>query len=114
MLCLTTKLKPVLPSNLFPISLKFPLTHLLHFYFSFMFYKFLSKKSQIFREEMKRERNDNIDMINNKSIPMGNGKSKPDKLSKKDGGRWSKTFGSQEEGTIGEAGTSDALAWRGC
>jgi hypothetical protein len=35
---------------------------------------------------MKRERNDNIDMINNKSIPMGNGKSKPDKPSKKDGG----------------------------
>ena len=63
---------------------------------------------------MKRERNDNIDMINKESIPMGSGKSNPDKPSKKDGGRWSKTFGSQEEGTVGKAGTSDALAWRGC
>ena len=29
-------------------------------------------------------------------------------------GRWSKTFGSHEEGTVGEAGSSGALAWRGC
>ena len=45
---------------------------------------------------------------------MGSEKSKSDKPSKKDGGRWSKTFGSHEEGTVGEAETSDALAWRGC
>ncbi len=43
---------------------------------------------------------------------MGSGKSKSDKPSKKDGGRWSKTFGSHEEGTVGEAGTSYALVWR--
>ena len=63
---------------------------------------------------MNCERNDNTDTINKESIPMGSGKSKPDKPSKKDGGRWSKTFGSHEEGTVCEAGTFDALAWRGC
>jgi hypothetical protein len=27
--------------------------------------------------------------------------------------KWNKTFGYDDEGTIGEAGTPDALAWRG-
>ena len=63
---------------------------------------------------MNCKRKDNIDTINKEGIPMGSGKSKSDKPSKKDGGRWSKTFGSHEEGVVGEGRSSGALAWRGC
>ena len=40
-------------------------------------------------------------------VPAGSGEFKPDKPSEKDGGRWNKTFGYDDKGTIGEAGTSD-------
>ena len=77
-------------------------------------YNDLSKKAPTFREEMNCQRNDDMPAINKKTIPMGSGKSKPDKPPERDGGRWSKTFGSHEEGTVHEAGTSGALARRGC
>ncbi len=77
-------------------------------------YNDLSKKSPAFREEMNCEPNDDMPAIYTKTIPIDRGKSKPDRPSKEDGGRWSKTFGSNEEGTVHEAGNSGALAWRGC
>ena len=43
-------------------------------------------------------------------VPQGMRDLKHDKPSGKDGGRWSKTSGSNESGTVNEAGTSDALA----
>ena len=39
-------------------------------------------------------------------VPAGSGEFKPDKPPEKDGGRWNKTFGYDDKGTIGEAGTS--------
>ena len=45
------------------------------------------------------------------NIPTGSGKYKPDKPPEKGGGRWNKTFGYYDEGTVDEAGISDALAW---
>ena len=80
----------------------------------FAIYNILSKKAPTFREEMNCDRRVNKVQRNIDSVPMGSGELTPDKPPKKDGGRWSKTFGIHEEGTVGEAGTSDALAWRGC
>ena len=48
-----------------------------------------------------------------RSIPTVSGEFKPNKVDKK-GVRWNKTLGRHDKGTIGEAGTSDALACRGC
>ena len=45
-------------------------------------------------------------------MPMGSGEFKPRKPDNK-GVKWNKTFGYDDEGTIGEAGTPDTLAWRG-
>ena len=47
------------------------------------------------------------------NIPLGSGKFKPEKLCK-ESERWNKTFGSHEEGTVDEAGTSNPSGWRGC
>ena len=47
------------------------------------------------------------------NIPTGSGKYKPDKPPEKGGGRWNKTFGYYDEGTVDEAGISDASAEEG-
>jgi len=47
------------------------------------------------------------------SVPTGSGELTPDKPHKS-GVRWNKTFGINDKGTVDEAGTSDALARRGC
>ena len=76
-------------------------------------YNFFSKNAPTFREGMNYER-----IVHQKRqyvwiIPTGIGEFKPDKPDKK-GVRWNKTFGRHDKGTIGEAGASSVLTWRGC
>ncbi|EQB69345.1 hypothetical protein CSP5_0144 [Cuniculiplasma divulgatum] len=47
-------------------------------------------------------------------VPQGMRDLKPDKLPERDSERWSKPSGSDERGTVNEAGTSQALAVGGC
>ena len=76
-------------------------------------YNFFSKKGSIFREEMNCERKVHQKQQYVRSIPTGIGEFKPDKPDKK-GVRWNKTLGRHDKGTIGEAGASSVLTWRGC
>lgn len=64
------------------------------------------------QEEMNCERKIHQKLRNAGCMPMGSGEFKPRKPDNK-GVKWNKTFGYDDEGTIGEAGTPDALAWRG-
>ncbi|MFG1546263.1 MAG: hypothetical protein AAE976_07185 [Thermoplasmataceae archaeon] len=51
---------------------------------------------------------------NKENIPTGYGKFKPDNQPEKYSGRRDKIFGYLDGGTVDEAGTSEALEWRGC